>query len=143
MTIIPIVLVGVAAIIDLRRREIPDWISVAILLMAVFQGINGTPAAGLNRLAAFLIAFWLGSFLFALGAWGGGDVKLLSALGAWLGFSALVTALFWMALAGGVLAVVAAIRCQRTFAYGPAIGFGAICALLDVERLLRLVSAGS
>ena len=47
---------------------------------------------------------------YAIGGMGAGDVKLLAALGAWLGPSAA----FWMAIyasmAGGVLAVVVALR---------------------------------
>ena len=45
--------------------------------------------------------------LFYLGGLGGGDVKLMAALGAVVGPMALLCDLFWMALAGGLLALVA------------------------------------
>jgi prepilin peptidase CpaA len=49
------------------------------------------------------IALFLPFFL--LRGMGGGDVKLLAALGAWLGPLALLTVTFYTALAGGVMAL--------------------------------------
>jgi prepilin peptidase CpaA len=137
-------LVSIAAIVDLRRREIPDWISVAILVLAVVESLSGAPPGAPSRLGAFLIAITLGYLLFRSGAWGGGDVKLLGALSAVLGVPALFTALYWMALSGAVLAIVATLRRQREFAYGPAIAFGALYAIPKGESwrmLASLVSA--
>jgi Flp pilus assembly protein protease CpaA len=67
------------------------------------------------------LGFALTAVLFWLGGIGGGDVKLVTALGAWLGPWGLLQALFWIALAGGVLAAVAKWRRQPDFAYVPAI----------------------
>jgi hypothetical protein len=50
----------------------------------------------------------------------------VAALGAVLGPLGLVQALFWIALAGGVLAVFAAARGQRDYAYVPAITAGVL-----------------
>ena len=47
--------------------------------------------------------------LFALGGMGGGDVKLLAAVGAWLGPMGAIRAAIWASLAGGVMAVVVGI----------------------------------
>jgi prepilin peptidase CpaA len=66
----------------------------------------------------------LGWPLFALGGWGGGDVKLLAALGAALGPAALVQVAIWMGVAGGALALVAAARGKKDLAYVPAIAIG-------------------
>ena len=43
---------------------------------------------------------------FALGMMGGGDVKLIAALGLWLSLEQLVGLLVWMAIGGGVLTLV-------------------------------------
>jgi prepilin peptidase CpaA len=72
---------------------------------------------------------------------GGGDAKLITALGAVLGPVGLLFALFWMALAGGLLALIAMVRGQRDYAYGPAIALGYLAYLVWPAGLLqRLVS---
>ncbi|HEX4147647.1 MAG TPA: prepilin peptidase [Pirellulales bacterium] len=122
-----ILLIGVwlAAVIDLRTRHVPDAIPLAILVLAI-AGIalgwlsHGWLAAG----AGLLLGLALGAPLFALGGWGGGDVKLLAALGAALGPLALLQVAIWMGVAGGALALVAAARGKRDLAYVPAIAVG-------------------
>ena len=47
--------------------------------------------------------FGLFAIAFALGAMGGGDVKLIGALALWLPFQAVIVLLFIMSVAGGVL----------------------------------------
>ena len=44
-------------------------------------------------------------FLFVLGAMGGGDMKLMAAMGAWVGSTHVLTLILAVSLAGGVLAV--------------------------------------
>jgi prepilin peptidase CpaA len=46
---------------------------------------------------------------FALGGMGGGDVKLMAALGAWVGWQAIVWTALYGAVAGGALALVVAV----------------------------------
>ena len=55
---------------------------------------------------------------------GGADVKLLAALGGALGLAGFADAFLYIALAGGVLAVVARLRHQRDIAFVPAILVG-------------------
>jgi prepilin peptidase CpaA len=75
-----------AAVVDLRERRIPNWLNLLLILSGVAQSlIPGhwlTPAQSLLGLfAAALVPF----LLFALGAMGAGDVKLMAGIGAWLG----------------------------------------------------------
>ena len=75
-----------AALIDLRDRRIPNWLTVSLALAGLAQSFTWahtvTPgAAALGFATGFGITF----VLFGLGALGGGDVKLLAGLGAWLG----------------------------------------------------------
>ena len=51
--------------------------------------------------------------LFALGGMGGGDVKLLAAIGTWLGPFGALQATLWASITGGVLAIVVGIAGQR------------------------------
>jgi Flp pilus assembly protein protease CpaA len=67
-----------------------------------------------------LVAGGIVGLLYYCGGVAGGDLKLLVALGAGLGL-AITQVLLWTALFGTVLALIAAGRRQRDFAYGPAI----------------------
>ena len=79
-------LTGTAAIRDLQTRRLPNWLTVsgftaALLMHTVMGGVAGLGFALLGFAAGFglLLVLWL------IGAAGGGDVKLMGALGAWLG----------------------------------------------------------
>ena len=140
VSILVLSLLLVATFWDLKFREIPDWISLALVFAGCFCALNGPQSACVTHGLAFVLAASVGCVLYATGAWGGGDVKLLGALGVVFGLPGFLTVLFWMALAGGALALVAAFRRQKEFAYGPAIAFGAFCAVprIEISRMLTL-----
>ena len=75
-----------AATVDVRERRIPNWLNLAIALTGFFQSFRPhhtlTPT---QSLAGMGIGFVLPLILFILNAIGGGDVKLLAAVGAWVG----------------------------------------------------------
>ncbi len=131
----PLVLTLLAVWLDLRTREIPNGLSLAILIWGFAACVFGW--AGVNY-AFFAEGLAMGiaaaALLFFLGKLGGGDAKLLSALGGILGWRGAVLMLVVMALAGGILALVAAVRGRKTFAYGPAIGAGVLAHFLLVMR---------
>jgi prepilin peptidase CpaA len=124
---IVVLLVAIAAVWDLRTREVPDWIPAAVLgcgLMAALVAWTG--AAWLAAAAGFVLGLALTWPLFALGGLEGGDVKLLAAVGCALGPKGLLCAMFWMALAGGALALVYKARGKKDLAYVPAIAPGVL-----------------
>ena len=113
LTLKSAVVVGVglaACVTDLRSRRIPNVLTfgaaaAALVYGAVVGGWWGLAIAALGWVigaAAFFVPF-------ALGGLGAGDVKLLAAIGAWLG----PAGAFWLALytgvAGGVMALVVAL----------------------------------
>ena len=107
---VAIVVALVAVIWDLRTRRIPNVLtfSAAIAAIAVHGYLGGWTAAGTSLLGWLVgVAFFLP--LFALGGMGAGDVKLLAALGAWVGPAATVWVALFSAIAGGVLGVVVAV----------------------------------
>lgn len=127
MLAVPLSMLALATLCDLRTREIPDAISLALLGWAVLTTALGWSSLGwLSLTGGLFLGLAIGCLLFALGGWGGGDVKLVAALGALLGPLGLLQAMFWIALAGGLLAVIAAARGQRDYAYVPAIAAGVI-----------------
>jgi prepilin peptidase CpaA len=100
-------LLGWAAIQDVRTRRIPNWLTLAlaasgILKSFVTRGGISPAEAGLGLLVGFAIPF----LLFALGALGGGDVKLLAGIGAWLGAVAAVEVFIVAAIVGLVIVLV-------------------------------------
>jgi prepilin peptidase CpaA len=131
---LPLIPLTIGAALDLRSREIPDWISLSILVCALVGTAAGASSHGWSTLAlGFALGCLVGAGLFALVGLGGGDAKIVAALGAVLGPEALLLLLYYVALAGGLLAVVAYLRKRRDLAYGPAIALG-YAALLAVSR---------
>ena len=125
--LVPVLLLVIASAIDLRTREIPDWISVALVLIGITAaGFGWAGVRWWMVLSGLLLGFLIGLALFRFAKFGGGDAKLIAGIGAILGPVGLLFALFWMAIFGGVLALVAVIRGQRDYAYGPAILAGYI-----------------
>jgi prepilin peptidase CpaA len=155
-----VVATGLAAVIDLRTRRIPNALTGSLAMVGL-----GLAAANLGTvgIGGALIGFLLG-FAFMLpgnvfGATGAGDVKLFAAAGALLGPATTVRAFFFTAIAGGVIALIVALRRRRLaqtigatarlmadrtsavaaiespsadnrFAYAPAIAIGVVMAAL-------------
>lgn len=95
-----------AAWTDLRARDIPNWITLpAIALALVLHPLHSGWAGA--RLAAGGLALAALLFLpvFALRWLGGGDVKLMAAVGALVGASNLLTVAILDAILGGVAAL--------------------------------------
>jgi prepilin peptidase CpaA len=96
----------VACFFDLTTRRIPNVLTLGSALAAfVFQATTG----GWSDLGAALAGWLVGAVMFfpffALGGMGAGDVKLVAALGAWLGPAATFWLVIYTLLAGGVIAV--------------------------------------
>ncbi|MEL6365389.1 MAG: prepilin peptidase [Pseudomonadota bacterium] len=103
----------VAAVTDLAERRISNRLTAALALsyplvaLAVGAGF-GEIAQGL-MIGVGLLAF--GFALFAFNIIGGGDAKLIAAVGPWMGFAAFPEFLMFTAFAGGALSAgVLAIR---------------------------------
>lgn len=95
---------------DVSQRRIPNWLTVggalAALVMRVFIGGDAVWVGLLGG----SVGFALGILLFALGAMGAGDGKLLTAVGVFLGFDVLVRALPLIGAVGGLLALAVTAR---------------------------------
>jgi prepilin peptidase CpaA len=138
LLLVPFALVIVAAIHDLVRRSIPDWISLTLLTWALATAVAGRhPEGWLSLLGGFALAFVVSLVLYSARAFGGGDVKLLTALGAVLGLSMFVVLLISTAVAGCFLGLIALVRKERGFAYVPAIAVGFLIVLLWLGILSR------
>jgi len=103
-----VLLVGaVACITDFRSRRIPNVLTFGASVAAFAFWAASSGLAGLT----FSLAGWLAGCLlflpwFLLRGMGAGDVKLLAALGAWVGPGAALWIALYAAVAGGVFAVI-------------------------------------
>jgi prepilin peptidase CpaA len=150
---------GAAAVIDLRTRRVPNVLTMTMASVGITAAAIGVGRIGVPAACAGCV---LGAVLMlpghVLGATGGGDVKLMGAAGALLGPALTLRAFFATVIAGGVIALVVALRrgrLRRTlnattrlavgatvaaeiedpqagnrFAYAPAIAIGATLAAL-------------
>jgi prepilin peptidase CpaA len=161
---LPLIVVAAAAItaaaIDLRIHRVPNVLTAGIALVGFGLAAIGLGRVGLSlSLAGCLVG--LGVMLpgYLIGAMGGGDVKLLAAVGTLLGPGATLRAFVASAIVGGLIAIFVAWRRGRfaatvsgatalvtsagsrideisdtrrdnRFAYAPAIAVGAIVAAL-------------
>jgi prepilin peptidase CpaA len=100
------VLAAAACWFDVRTRRIPNWLTFSaaafgVVAASMAHGGHGT----VSSLGGVLVGVALFFPQFALKGLGAGDVKLMGALGAWLGASLVVGVAFYTTLAGGVLAL--------------------------------------
>jgi prepilin peptidase CpaA len=100
----------VACFTDLRSRRIPNVLTFGtaiggVLFHAITGGVDGLLLAAAGCAIGLVIFF----VPFALGGLGAGDVKLLGALGTWLGPAAALWVALYAGIAGGVLALVVAL----------------------------------
>ena len=113
--------VALAAFFDIKYRRIPNALTasgtIAMLgLNYVFGSLDGLIASLLGLVCAFAAHF----LLFAWGALGAGDVKLLCVVGAALGAGALLTVWIFVALAGGIQSGLIVARAYLANGDGPA-----------------------
>lgn len=101
-------LLAAATVSDLRSRRIPNLLTftgclAGLAIAAAAGGLAGLAAGGKGLFLAFIITLplWL------IGWLGAGDVKLVSAVGAFVGSSLVFETLLAIGAAGGVLALIA------------------------------------
>lgn len=109
-TLALVMLLVLAVICDLRTRRIPNALTVTGLLTALALGALAGWQPFLAGLAGAGVALALSLPLVMLGGLGGGDAKLLAAVGAYLGPADLLTALLITALVGGAMALALAVH---------------------------------
>jgi prepilin peptidase CpaA len=104
-----LVLAATACWTDLRTRRIPNVLTFGAAGLGLAFHLFFSGSGPLTALAGWLTGVLIFSPLFLLRGMGAGDLKLLGALGAWLGPLMAVRIGLWSALAGGVLAIVVAL----------------------------------
>ncbi len=112
LLLIAVVLAVAAAIFDLRQHRIPNWLTYPGIVLGIvtrwvayrhdsFLGWKGLATA----LAGCLLAGGVMFLFFMVRAMGAGDVKIMAAIGAFVGPSSAAEVLLATAICGGVLAI--------------------------------------
>ncbi len=125
-----ITLLGIDSVLDIKTREVPDWISGAIALTA-FLNFDVRSVWGLIvAVIFFAVALFTGKI-------GGGDVKLIAALsvvfGLWGSFALLLFAQITMLVFYGVRFVIFKLRgrtADKALPFVPFIFIGYLCSKL-------------
>jgi leader peptidase (prepilin peptidase)/N-methyltransferase len=135
------------AFIDLQHKIIPDVISLPGILFGL--GFSFFPTAGISPVDSLIGVVGGGGFLFLVGAvfekvtgregMGGGDVKLLAMIGAWMGWKALPFIILISSLSGailgGVFVAVSRQGVRSRIPFGPFLALGALVVLFFGEDI--------
>src|SRR3990172_2804139 len=107
------IVLAVAVVVDLRRHRIPNALTLAAAVAALAVQLGHAGLAGLGDgvaglgvgLAAFLPLYFFGGM-------GAGDVKLMAAVGAFLGCKLALLAAALTLMVGGVLGLALLLSCR-------------------------------
>lgn len=106
-----LVVLLIASAIDVRSRRIPNWLVLPFLFAGFVASLSGYGSIGfVHSLSGFALAVAVAGVLCWLRGMGMGDLKLLAAIGAWIGPEQLTVALVVTGITGGVMAVIWAAR---------------------------------
>ena len=146
------------SLIDLETWEVPDVLSIpgivaGVILMSVFR-LNGASNSGwafldsvFGMLAGGLMMFLLsviGEWAFRKEAVGGGDVKLMAMIGAFLGWKLTILAFFAAPFIGSGVALFMKIKYKaEAVPYAPFLAVGTLVSLLWGKKILGVLFIGS
>jgi len=137
----------VITVIDLYYQIIPDVISLpgigigllASLVLPKMTFLNSLLGALLGGGSLFLVAT-LYHWLFKREGMGGGDVKLLAMIGAFLGWRAVILTILLSSLIGSISGIIIMVAKGKDFKYaipfGPFLSLGAVISLFYGEKII-------
>jgi len=135
-------LVLAIALIDARHYLIPDPLSigglVAGLALAPLPGPPSLLASVLGAAAGFAVLFAVGmagEWMFKKPAMGGGDMKMMAMVGAFLGPAGAMLTIFLGALVGTIVFAPVALRTDREVPFGVFLALGAAATFLLGDAL--------
>ena len=138
--------------IDIEHQEIPDVISLPMIVLGLglfsFFNLDSSSTylkSFLNSLFGILVGggsmFLLGvigELIFKKEALGGGDVKLMAMIGAFLGWKMVLLTFFLSPLFGSIAGIIMKYKFHKdVIPYGPYLAIGAVVSLFFGENILR------
>lgn len=105
--LILIILLILSLYFDLTRKKIPNFLTFPVMIWGLaYYTFSGGLGGFLFSIKGLLLGAAIFFIPFALGGMGGGDVKLMGAIGAVKGAAFVFQAAVFTALCGGILAVI-------------------------------------
>jgi len=141
----------VITVIDLYHQIIPDVISLpgigvgllASLLLPHITFFNSLLGILLGGGSLFLVAT-VYQWLFKREGMGGGDVKLLAMIGAFLGWKAIILTILFGSFIGSITGILIILLKGKDFKYaipfGPFLSMGAVFSLFYGEKIIQWYS---
>jgi prepilin peptidase CpaA len=97
----------IAAVTDVWKFKVHNLLTVPLLLSGlVYHGITSGPVGLAGSALGALFGFAILVVFYILGGMGAGDVKLMAAIGAWLGLPLTLLVFLTSALAAGIYGIV-------------------------------------
>ena len=129
--------------IDADTQYLPDQITLPLVWLGLLFNLNGAfvplSSAVLGAVCGYM-SLWLLCYVYKLltgkVGMGGGDFKLLAALGAWLGVGVLPVIVFIAALIGVLAAVLLRVAKGQQFAFGPSLAVAGWLVFIANEKVL-------
>ncbi len=141
----------IIAFVDIEKKEIPDVISIpgifAGMALMTFLRLDASGAYGRSFLnsalgvlaggGSMLLLGLFGELIFRKEALGGGDVKLMGMIGAFLGWKLVLVTFFLAPVLGCGVGLVMKIRFKKeVIAYGPYLSLAALISLFFGDAIL-------
>ena len=133
----------IISFIDLAHKIVPDAITLPGILVGLFTSLTLTSVGIVNG----ILGVCLGGGLFLLialvsqGGMGGGDIKLIAMIGAFLGWQAVLVTILFSALLGALVGVSLILLKKKgrkdPVPFGPFLAIGALIAMVWGPELLN------
>jgi len=133
--------------IDLVHQLIPDRITLPGIVLGVLCAITVLPTGILNSLLGILIGggllwglAWASPYVFGKEGMGGGDIKLVAMIGAFLGWRQVLLTIMLGAIVGSVVGLTLLgarlLTREQYIPFGPFLALGAMVSLFFHQELL-------
>lgn len=132
--------------IDYDTQYLPDSLTLPLVWLGLLYNFNGAfttlQSAVLGAVCGYM-SLWLLCYVYKLLTgkigMGGGDFKLLAALGSWLGVGVLPVLVFMAALIGIIGALVSRVGKGQQFAFGPSLAVAGWIIFIANEPIHQLI----
>lgn len=132
---------------DLSHQIIPDAITLPGVVVGLLGAVTVLPVGWVNALLGIIIGggilwvlAWISPYLFGKEGMGGGDIKLLAMIGAFLGWKPALLTIMIGSLTGSLIGLSLIsfhlIKRDEYIPFGPFLAFGALVAMFFAQPIL-------
>jgi leader peptidase (prepilin peptidase)/N-methyltransferase len=132
---------------DLTHKMIPNVITIPGVVVGLLGAVTVLPVGVINSVAGLAVGggilwllAWLSPYLFGKEGMGGGDIKLLAMIGAFLGWKPALLTIMIGSLTGSIIGVgliaLHVIKRDDYIPFGPFLVLGALLSMFFAQPLL-------